>query len=142
MHDCHMDHLPNCHHDGNVGHIATPESLKYCCNSGKVLYIAIELEKIKTNEDVKPFLIGISSLEMKKYLNLNYNYSYSKNMQITNSLNPTHLALPNDIGFDAKSKQDIKIYIVGESSKETVERYIIQQLQLQLQLQEFKKILY
>ena len=93
MYDCHMDHMHNCHHDGYIGHVVTPESLKkkkYFCNSGKVLYIAFKLEKIETKEDVESFSIGISSVEMQKYLNLNYNYSNSKNMETINSLDSTH----------------------------------------------------
>ena len=51
-------------------------------------------------------------------------------MEKINSLNPTDLRWHNDIGFDEKSKEEIKsLYRKVGPSKETVERYIIQQLQ-------------
>ena len=53
-------------------------------------------------------------------------------MEKINSLNPTDPVWPSDIGFDGKSKQEIiNLYHEVQPSKETSERYIIQQLQLQ-----------
>ena len=57
-----------------------------------------------------------------------------KNMEKINSLNLTNPALPNDMWFDDKSKQEIEnLFPKVWSTKETVERYAIQQLQFQSQ---------
>ena len=56
-----------------------PKPLKYCDNTGKLLYNAFEFEKIGTNEDIE--FNGISTIEIKNYLSLNYNYLLSKNME-------------------------------------------------------------
>ena len=53
-------------------------------------------------------------------------------METINSLilHPTDPGWHNDIGFDEKSKAEIKsLYHKVGSSKDTIERYIIQQLQ-------------
>ena len=91
-------------------------------------------QSIKTKEHAESFSMDISTIKIKKYLSLNYNYSCSKKYGNNKFTKQTHPAWANDIGFDEKSKQDIKnLYSKEEPNKETVERYGNQQLQLQLQ---------
>ena len=104
MHDCELDHMHNFHHDGNIGNFLSPKAVGYCDDSEKFLYGAFEFQKIESNEDIEAFANGIPTVEIKKCLTLNYNYNYlySNNMKKINSLNPT------DIGFDERSKEEIK----------------------------------
>ena len=97
-----MDHMHNCYHDGNVGHIVTPESLKYSCR------LHLNWKKFKQRKMLNHFQLVCRRSNAKVFEFKLQLFIFNKN---GNNKFIAYLAWPNDIGYDGKSKQDIKFIL-------------------------------